>query len=141
MCRCYYHLGLINENQDLVIFIIVRAKKWLQMKATFIGCLINRYNHKVLFKRKESVFNSMFTENRFTDPHVNLFLRVLIFSFTNDITWLFHSEKWFLWMPLSFNIFSMNWSVLVCISLWASSKQICFGSWYFGPLDMSLRRV
>ena len=30
-----------------------------------ISCLINRYNHKVFFKRKQSVFNFMFTENRF----------------------------------------------------------------------------
>ena len=99
-----------------------------------ISCLINRYKHKT-FKGKRVVFNFMFTENRFYRSI--LFFRVRFFSFTDDLTWLFHSEKWFLWMPLSFDILSVNWSVTVCIFSRASSKQICFGSRYCGPLDMS----
>ena len=44
----------------------------------------------------------------FTDLDVILFLRVRICSFTHDTAWLFHSEKWCLWTPLSFDILSLN---------------------------------
>ena len=62
-------------------------------------------------------------------------------SSTDDISRPFHYVKWFLWMPLSFDILSMDWPIPVCISSQAFSKRICFGSQYFGPLDTSRKNL
>ena len=106
-----------------------------------ISCLINRYNHKVFLRENRVFLTSCSLKIDFTDLYVVLFLRTRIFSLTDDITWLFHFKKWFLWMSLSFDILSMNWSIPVWISSRAFSKQICLSSPYFRPLDMSWRSL
>ena len=51
-----------------------------------ISCLVNRYNHKIFLKGKHSVLTSFSLKMDFTDLHVILFLRVWIFSYTDDMT-------------------------------------------------------
>ena len=83
------------------------------------SCLINTYNHKVFFKRKHSVFNFMFTENRFYwSICYFIFKGYKFFLFTDSITWLFHSPKWFLWIP---------WYVVI----WYSLNEFLNTNFYF----------
>ena len=89
--------------------------------------LIDRCNEK----GKHSAFNFIFTENRFYWS-----------TSTNFFIYWWHNMSFPFWKmvlldPLSFDILSMNWSTSACISSRASSKQICFSSRYFRPLDMS----
>ena len=86
--------------------------------------------HKVFFKRKHSC-NFMFIENRFYWSTCYFLHKGTIFFiyWWHNVTFLF----WKMILVDAFVIwhFSMNWSIPVCISSRASSKQICFGSWYF----------
>ena len=57
-----------------------------------IRCLIIRDNHKVLFKRRQSVFNFMFTENKFYWPTC-----YFIFKGTNFFIYWWHNMTFPFW--------------------------------------------
>ena len=65
-----------------------------------ISCLINRCNHKVLFKRKESVFNFMFTENRFYWSTY-----YFIFESTNFFIYWWHNMTFPFWKMVLVDVF------------------------------------
>ena len=72
-----------------------------------ISCLVNRYNHKVLFKRKQSVFNLMFPENRFYWSTC-----YFIFKGTNFFIYWWHNMIFRFWKMVLVDAFVI-WYVLI----------------------------
>ena len=83
-----------------------------------ISCLINRCNHKVLFKRKESVFNFMFTENRF-------YWSTCYFIFKGTIFFIY----W--WHNMTFPFWKMV--LLDAFVIWYFLNELINTSLYFFP--------
>ena len=78
------------------------------MKATLSAALSIGTITKFSLRENIMFLTSCSLQIGFTALHAILFLRVKNFPVTGDTRGLFHSEKWFLWMSLSFDICSMN---------------------------------
>ena len=79
------------------------------MKATLLAALSIGAITKSSLRENILLLTSCSLKMDLIDLYVILFLRVWFFSSTDDIIWPFHTEKKFLWMPLTFDILSINW--------------------------------
>ena len=78
------------------------------MKATLLAALSTGTITKSSLREHTVFLTSCSLKVDFTNLHVIIFLRVQIFSFIDDITLLPCSEKCVLWMPVSFDVLSLN---------------------------------
>ena len=89
--------------------------KYLPMKAILFAALL--ISAVTTFSLNENIvfLSSCLQKINFTDLDVILNRSMIFFSSNNDVTWPFHSKKWFLRVPLSFDTYSMK---SICVSLY-----------------------